>query len=116
MNMNEKRHLQPGHAVSRRGLPRRRSSIILVLVLLVILYLTVPSQTLLPTWLQSKQSAPNFESNRYTQIPWPDSSLSSSTTGSGVELEAFIMSKCPDARDCLRDLVVPAMEEVRYSH
>jgi hypothetical protein len=22
------------------------------------------------------------------------------------------MSKCPDARDCLRDLVVPAMEKV----
>lgn len=22
------------------------------------------------------------------------------------------MSKCPDARDCLRDLVVPAMEQV----
>ncbi|KAI4242152.1 MAG: hypothetical protein L6R40_004195 [Gallowayella cf. fulva] len=29
-----------------------------------------------------------------------------------VPLEAHIMSKCPDARDCLRDLVVPAMEEV----
>ncbi|KAL9580356.1 MAG: hypothetical protein Q9203_006335 [Teloschistes exilis] len=29
-----------------------------------------------------------------------------------VPLEAHIMSKCPDARDCLRDLVVPAMEQV----
>jgi hypothetical protein len=29
-----------------------------------------------------------------------------------VPLEAHIMSKCPDARDCLRDLVVPAMEKV----
>lgn len=27
-------------------------------------------------------------------------------------LEAHIMSKCPDARDCLRDLVIPTMEKV----
>lgn len=29
-----------------------------------------------------------------------------------VPLEVHIMSKCPDARDCLRDLIVPAMERV----
>lgn len=29
-----------------------------------------------------------------------------------VPLEAHIMSKCPDAKDCLRDLVVPAMESI----
>ncbi|MCJ1399883.1 hypothetical protein MMC11_003086 [Xylographa trunciseda] len=29
-----------------------------------------------------------------------------------VPLEAHIMSKCPDARDCLRDLVVPAVERI----
>lgn len=29
-----------------------------------------------------------------------------------VPLEVHIMSKCPDARDCLRDLVVPAMEKI----
>ncbi|KAL2148535.1 hypothetical protein VTH82DRAFT_2089 [Thermothelomyces myriococcoides] len=29
-----------------------------------------------------------------------------------VPLEAHIMSKCPDARDCLRDLVIPTMEKV----
>lgn len=29
-----------------------------------------------------------------------------------VPLEAHIMSKCPDAKDCLRDLVVPAMENI----
>jgi cytochrome c-type biogenesis protein CcmH/NrfG len=29
-----------------------------------------------------------------------------------VPLEAHIMSKCPDARDCLRDLIVPAMEKI----
>ncbi|PYH86037.1 hypothetical protein BO82DRAFT_389170 [Aspergillus uvarum CBS 121591] len=29
-----------------------------------------------------------------------------------VPLEAHIMSKCPDARDCLQQLVVPAMEQI----
>lgn len=29
-----------------------------------------------------------------------------------VPLEAHIMSKCPDARDCLRDLVLPTMMKV----
>ncbi|KAI9848073.1 MAG: hypothetical protein M1837_001175 [Sclerophora amabilis] len=29
-----------------------------------------------------------------------------------IALEAHIMSKCPDAQDCLRDLVLPAMERV----
>jgi hypothetical protein len=29
-----------------------------------------------------------------------------------VPLEIHIMSKCPDARDCLRELIVPTMVEV----
>ena len=29
-----------------------------------------------------------------------------------VPLEAHIMTKCPDAKDCLRDLIVPAMEKI----
>ncbi|PKS09235.1 hypothetical protein jhhlp_003849 [Lomentospora prolificans] len=29
-----------------------------------------------------------------------------------VPLEAHIMSKCPDARDCLRDMILPAMQRV----
>ena len=34
------------------------------------------------------------------------------TTTKRVPLEAHIMSKCPDARDCIRDMVVPAMERI----
>lgn len=37
---------------------------------------------------------------------------SSASNHTLIPLEAHIMSKCPDARDCLRDLVVPAMEKV----
>lgn len=29
-----------------------------------------------------------------------------------VPLEVHIMSKCPDARDCLQQLIVPAMEKI----
>lgn len=29
-----------------------------------------------------------------------------------VPLEAHIMSKCPDARDCLRELILPTMQKV----
>lgn len=32
--------------------------------------------------------------------------------GQKVQLEAHIMSKCPDARDCLQQLVVPVMAQV----
>lgn len=31
-----------------------------------------------------------------------------------VPLEAHIMSKCPDARDCLHDLVLPAMQNISH--
>ncbi|KAF2148976.1 hypothetical protein K461DRAFT_297450 [Myriangium duriaei CBS 260.36] len=31
-----------------------------------------------------------------------------------IPLEAHIMSKCPDAKDCLNDLVLPAMMEVSH--
>jgi hypothetical protein len=30
--------------------------------------------------------------------------------GGKVRLEAHIMSKCPDARDCLRDMILPVMQ------
>jgi hypothetical protein len=29
-----------------------------------------------------------------------------------IPLEAHIMSKCPDAKDCLQKLVLPAMEQI----
>lgn len=29
-----------------------------------------------------------------------------------VALEAHIMSKCPDAKDCLQKLILPAMEQI----
>lgn len=55
----------------------------------------------------------NFRSGGFL----PDAQLSTplqtlESNHSLVPLEAHIMSKCPDAKDCLQDLVVPAMEQV----
>ncbi|MCJ1341493.1 hypothetical protein MMC09_006789 [Bachmanniomyces sp. S44760] len=38
--------------------------------------------------------------------------LEEATNEKKIPLEAHIMSKCPDAKDCLRDLIVPAMERI----
>ena len=46
------------------------------------------------------------------ETPHAPSNLFTSNHTGLVPLEAHIMSKCPDARDCLRDLVVPAMERI----
>jgi hypothetical protein len=40
----------------------------------------------------------------------PDPSISINSTR--VPLEVHVMTKCPDARDCLQMLVVPTMEKV----
>ncbi|KAI1802779.1 hypothetical protein F4811DRAFT_381433 [Daldinia bambusicola] len=53
-------------------------------------------------------SRPDSSSSTTTTTP----SVSASTDSELVPLEAHIMSKCPDARDCLRDLVLPAMMRV----
>ena len=45
-----------------------------------------------------------IESNRTSEL--------AETYHRPVALEAHIMSKCPDARDCLTNLVVPTMEKV----
>lgn len=42
----------------------------------------------------------------------PLSREQAAATSELVPLEAHIMSKCPDAKDCLRDLVLPAMQKV----
>ncbi|RHZ60254.1 hypothetical protein CDV55_103952 [Aspergillus turcosus] len=44
--------------------------------------------------------------------PLMDHKPEASAVDNKVPLEAHIMSKCPDARDCLQKLVVPAMEQI----
>lgn len=50
-------------------------------------------------------------------VSWPSFRCHGSAPGNvadshKVSLDTHVMSKCPDARDCLRQLVVPAMEQV----
>lgn len=104
------RHRSPSNARTRR-------SIIIYFSVMCGLFLgmiyVVPSVS---TYFYPEGDLPQVN----TKEPYGPSSthsattLSSSTTANGtkVALEAHIMSKCPDARDCLRDLVVPAMERV----
>lgn len=69
------------------------------------------------TWL------PGFSSQRVArpwalQGVWPseENALDAPVSGNGgrnrVELEVHIMSKCPDARDCLEMLVFPVLKEL----
>ncbi|GAD91754.1 gamma interferon inducible lysosomal thiol reductase (GILT), putative [Paecilomyces variotii No. 5] len=58
--------------------------------------------------LQAGASGKRPNGNLDTGDAFPLSSASSNR----VPLEAHIMSKCPDAQDCLQQLIVPAMERV----
>ncbi|KAK5653895.1 hypothetical protein OQA88_7820 [Cercophora sp. LCS_1] len=77
---------------------RNRSFMSLVLVA-GLLYCYYHLQSLSPPAADRWQ----IEDTQSQTVPQPTSAL--------VPLEAHIMSKCPDARDCLRDLVLPAMQK-----
>lgn len=47
-----------------------------------------------------------------SEYPEQQRTLAKSNHSGLIPLEAHIMSKCPDAKDCLVDLVVPAMEQI----
>ena len=74
-------------------------------VLIVLLALVLPAYALF-SFLNSPSSTtfPEKSAQEYLAFQNYASAL--------VPLEAHVMSKCPDARDCLRDLVVPAMEKI----
>lgn len=60
--------------------------------------------TLLLTMLLMFSAAVLFEEAASDDLEAPRSNK--------VALEAHIMSKCPDARDCLHDMILPAMMNV----
>lgn len=65
--------------------------------------------------LESDQSQyANIEQGHYKQPPASQRPLVISTklAENKIPLEAHIMSKCPDAKDCLQKLVLPAMEQI----
>lgn len=41
--------------------------------------------------------------------------LTEPTSNGAPKIEVFIMSKCPDAKDCVEELIYPAMKELGSS-
>ena len=71
---------------------------------LILLHFGLITSPMSMIWLGSGQAQGTFESD--------NAPLLYGENVTRIPLEAHIMSKCPDARDCLRDFVVPAMEKV----
>jgi len=86
----------------RRGRSRRSIVTYATAVLLIFLIITYGSPLISPAYFQSHAA----------RRPSLHSDPPASNQTSLVPLEAHIMSKCPDAKDCLEDLVVPAMEQI----
>ena len=92
----------------------RRRFLVLAILLLSTLYFSgaVSFHSLTWQWRQ------NFIISKHAGQAKMDGAINdqvqptNQSTREKVALEAHIMSKCPDARDCLRDLVVPSMEKV----
>ncbi len=61
-----------------------------------------------------KSQRENLEKEHFEHSPASQRPLAGSTAPAEIKipLEAHIMSKCPDAKDCLQMLVLPAMEKI----
>ena len=99
---------QPQMSSSNKGqavvpysrMSRSRNFLIGLLSLVLPFYIII---SVLSNTLSTNPSIP-FATQHASSVAKPKKTL--------VPLEAHIMSKCLDARDCLQDLVVPAMEQV----
>ena len=96
------RKVKPLRSSEHRLLRNRR---VLSYYLFLILFIYITVAYFIPDALQIFASSRSGVSN-------DQAAVTASNVSTLVPLEAHVMSKCPDARDCLRDLVVPAMEQV----
>ncbi|KAI9893194.1 MAG: hypothetical protein M1814_000742 [Vezdaea aestivalis] len=94
---------------SKENMPRRRESLLKTVLLAFLFALAYLAWSSLNPW------RPRLPESEYLGLRGGGDD-SETTLGDGdkklVPLEAHIMSKCPDARDCLRQLVLPAMQAV----
>ena len=91
---------------------RRRRALILIFTVVLPFYLLI-SFFGISTSETTTETLAEGGAVRHPHSPGPQVAINShSDRSSLVPLEVHIMSKCPDARDCLRDLVVPAMESI----
>ncbi|KAI1336243.1 hypothetical protein F5Y15DRAFT_419029 [Xylariaceae sp. FL0016] len=90
--------------------PPRRRPFLFLAVLAIILYALHsfrPSPSYVINFTTIKTCAGHSE-----VVPQLDDSDSVAAARSLVPLEAHIMSKCPDARDCMKSMILPAMMRV----
>ena len=97
---------------SRKSCRHRRSVLSSLNIALLSLVLLYTIWRLTPGW--HPPTIDDVQILRHVQpVEVPHSALISKTNKtSKVPLEAHIMSKCPDAKACLRDLIVPTMEKM----
>ncbi|KAI5926662.1 hypothetical protein F4810DRAFT_481048 [Camillea tinctor] len=100
--------------IRSRAQRRHRPLIILTLIALVlyVVYGFQPVSTYAARFSLSKSKTESKVKSTSSTPESEDAASPPTTAGELVPFEAHIMSKCPDARDCLRDMVVPAMMRI----
>ena len=94
-----------GHFLPRPPIRRR---MLTFLVLSIVLFCATK---LIPTARLYRLGPENGALTKSPDSDADEGSAKATANKTKVELEAHIMSKCPDAKDCLKELVVPAMEQ-----
>lgn len=102
--MDEKRPVWSRSRSYRRNRPIL--SVAIVAILLFTVYQFLPLSSYAGNWVPSQTG--KSAASKGSSI----SETTSAATKDLVPLEAHIMSKCPDAKDCLRDLVLPTMMRI----
>ncbi|KAL1888789.1 hypothetical protein Sste5346_009343 [Sporothrix stenoceras] len=109
---------RPGMSSTTRRKLRVRFGYVAALVIIgltVVLFLQPAPLLEVSTWspMASKEEVWRSKTPIYEVEPKKGAaSRPAHTSGRLVPFEAHIMSKCPDALDCLRDLVLPTMQQV----
>lgn len=93
------------------GFPRPRRLLVILLPLALLAWLLVGNLSFRNLDL-ARFSAKLYRPYHHAAHPPVPAASSGKNKSALVPLEAHIMSKCPDARDCLKELVVPAMENI----
>ncbi|KAI1082692.1 hypothetical protein F5B20DRAFT_577771 [Whalleya microplaca] len=90
---------------------RRHGPFIFLTTVALVLYTLYVFQ---PVSLDAGRFVPNTPPTEAQKIASPTTTTTTTTTTIQelVPLEAHIMSKCPDAKDCLKELVLPSMMRV----
>lgn len=100
--MDEKREMAP---INTRSSLARRARIVIALALAGFCFYNF-------YFLDGHRTWNIHATTKGSEGPAEQASSLVGATNRLVPLEAHIMSKCPDARDCLRDMVLPVMQRV----